>query len=374
MRKILQPSHIRYGLIGIKKDDGIFPAGEKVVVVCDGERYGVSIPKAANYMSGLGECHRRHKAITGTKIDIVQDKVNRNVFILKYLDWKETDETDPIRQAKFLLETYPWLFCRNETNVRCEIIDPILKYCGWEFPSLRREVYMGRGKGQSDYILYQGDFPKVIVEAKSHDDELAYDKIKEQLLKYWEGSYRIPDPTEVCAIATNGQEWQLWRYVGNDAELVSNADIVNSDGGFMLFVKYLKSIRNNDSSVNKILERLRKKGTSVKYSSDRHSDFIISGIDGKDITERFQKFVVKYKEYREGGVLEMARMGCFDKSIIATSREDAIEQFGKRPKKLIDGLYVTSDYDTYTKRMLVEQIIYKLGLEETHRVELVKKQ
>lgn len=362
MKKELKPSHIRYGLVGISKEDKIFPKECKIVITCDGVDYKCSIPKAGTYISGLGECHRLHKAIAGSQIEITPEKGYKDRFIIEYLNNKEAVKDGPIHQAKFLLETYPWLFCKNETNVRCEIIDPILKSAGWEFPDLRREVYMGKGKGQSDYILYQGDSPKVIIEAKSHDNVLDREEIKEQLLKYLKNSYRISNPTNLYAIATNGQEWQLWRYE-NDAVLLANVDIIDSTDNFKLFVKLLKAIRNNDS-FSGIIDQLHEVECN-NYSSKRHHAFKITNIpEGKSVKDCFQKFIVANKEY----VQKMADKGCFDKNVIATTEQNAKEQFGTRPYDEIEGFYITADYDTYTKRMIIEQIINTLHLEETYQV------
>lgn len=288
MERELNYSDITYGLIGIKKSDNIFPKGERIVIMCDRREYNASIPKAGNYISGLGECHRLHKAIIGTKISIV--KGLNNTYILEYKTEIEND--NPVQQAVFLLENYPWMFCKNETTVRCEVIDPILKYTGWEFPNLRREVYMGKGKGQADYILYYEDSPKIIIEAKSHDNELNPKDIKAQLLKYWINSYRISSPKDILAIATNGQEWQLWQY-DSDAVMCTNADIIQSPDVFKLFVELLSAIHNNDTSVDRIVTDI-KKHKSERYSSKRHSAFEITKIQGTTVTERFQKFIKQH--------------------------------------------------------------------------------
>lgn len=365
MEKVLSPSHIRYGRVGISKKDIFFPKGCEITISCDGVDYKCSIPPAGTYISGLGECHRLHKAIIGSQVKITPAEGDKNRFILEYLNNKEADKDDPIHQAKFLLETYPWLFCKNETTVRCEIIDPILKLAGWEFPDLRREVYMGKGKGQSDYILYQGESPKVIIEAKSHDNDLKEGYIKKQLLKYWKNSYRISNPKDLYAIATNGQEWQLWRY-NNEADFIANADIIDSTDNFKLFVSLLKAIRHNDSSsISEIIKQLHKVGHDNDYSFKRHYNFKIKNIDGcKSVTDYFQKFIAANKEE----VQKMADKGYFNKNIIATTKQNAKEQFGERPYDEIEGLYITADYDTYTKRMIIEQIINTLHLEEKYQL------
>lgn len=355
MEKELRPSHILYGLIGINKNDKIFPKDCKIDIECDGISYKCSIPKAGKYICGLGECHRLHKAIIGTKINIDKAKGNGNTYTLRYET--ETKGNNSVQRAIFLLENYPWMFCKNETNVRCEIIEPILRSAGWEFPDLRREVYMGKGKGRADYILYQGDDPKVIIEAKSHNNVLNQNDIKAQLLKYWKDSYKIASPKDVLAIATNGQEWQLWRY-NSDAVRSANADLIKSLKGFMLFVKLLTAIRNNTSTVDAIVHNLEKNYAYVDYSSKRHSAFEITNISGNSVTDRFQQFIKLHQDK----VLPLAKSGCFDRSIIAETKDDAMEQFGTRPYDKIDNLYITADYDTYTKRMIVLQIINKLHL------------
>lgn len=97
-------------------------------------------------------------------------------------------------------------FCHNETNVRIELIEPILKAIGWNLPNLQREKYLSKC-GTIDFGLYDNDQCLLIIEAKSLENPLNADdqEIDVQISKYLRNIKNVR-----YYILTNGEIWKLF--------------------------------------------------------------------------------------------------------------------------------------------------------------------
>lgn len=127
----------------------------------------------------------------------------------------EIDKNELLKIVKNIQRSFPqkeWYYRVSEENVRAEIVDPILKIIGWEFPSLRREErYM-------DYLICN-DFitqstPKLVIETKKYREQLQTSgdgkKSKIEPVNEWQlRDYCISELASI-GILTNGIRWCLY--------------------------------------------------------------------------------------------------------------------------------------------------------------------
>lgn len=356
----LKEKEIVYGIVYITDKQhpelkGFFPTKrDGLSVLCDNEPKKIN--SGGNYISGLKKNNIRHKAFIGTKIQLLKDKRG---YKLEYVPFDSNDNIESaIQAAKSMLLSYMWSFSNNETNVRCELVDPILSALGWRFQdSLMREVYMGKDHGKADYVLFgENNNPCLIIETKPQADDLRGENLNTQLKKYWK-SNRFPNLEEVPVLVTNGQEWQLRVY--QELKPIAKTDLFE-DNQFGKFIKAFSKEQFFPDSVRGI-------GVSKEYSKNRKdTPFSIrikdSFVEGTNTAEVFMNFV----DMNRDEIKEYERNGCFDKKIFVG--EDNNRAKGKKGS---DGLYITRDYSTYAKRMIINQIIYML--DKVDEIELIDK-
>ena len=100
-------------------------------------------------------------------------------------------------------------------------------------------------------------------------------------------------------------------------------------------------------------------GKDKTYSSDRSNKFIIKGKEYNfckdNTTDNFRDFISINAEK----IAEMQKEGMLNVILVSKRKNDV-----RNPKKTSSGEYwVSGDFGTYTKRMLVSRIINHLGLD-----------
>ena len=290
----------------------------------------------------------------------------------------------------------PWRYYSNETNIRIEIVEPILATLGWPSMFLTREW---RGM---DYTLFKDDVLYTFIETKSLENTLnlqqitrsSKDKKKEEHLCDQIGKYleivskdRILNPTKrnnvgLYCVLTNGEEWQILSKDGDKIVPISATIIHNYNNSECIhFFELLRydtiecKTRNDFQSGQHDLSPWSEIDRGKMFKIDGLSDHATGTAVGE--TDRFLK--------------EMERLGYIDK-IVQLSRGGRIykelvkkENDEKKIKKL-DSRYHKkiftdsnngytyfrySKNSTYGIRVLLQQVIAKLNLTEKYKIKLI---
>lgn len=266
-----------------------------------------------------------------------------------------------IRSIQELIINYAYLFDKNETNTRIELIEPILKQIGWNFSNMNmnREVKCKNSRKRVDYALYDKEgVCTLLIEAKSLDQPLLaieYSNTDIQLNHYMQDE-RFKNAKYV--LLTNGQVWQVRDKSGQN--IIKSIDIIGSDNkqeendcALLDFFEIFHADKFN-LSVQVSQERL-----PHQTAIDRTYDFEIiqdgKEIKGKTNTERFHGFIEKNWE----AVLNLQKNNRLKVTVISHIKENM------RNAKQIKGTkyYSTGDYSTYSKKMLTLQIIKETGID-----------
>lgn len=378
----LNESDVKYGIIHLSalsyEEKKTLPkAGETFVICCDNDKRMAKIPSHFGYISGLTRLHRQHRATIGDSVEIW---ICNGEYHLSYPFSKESKNIDAkgstilnaVRNAANLLDTYQWLFMKEE-NVRGDIIDPILHTLGWEFPDLRREVSFR--SGEADYVLYKDikrnidescemPEPVVIIEAKNLDIELNKEKLEKQLMNY---VCHLPDATkeQLIAIATNGRYWMFWVYSvkNNSLEYINCIDIKSVDD----FSNAISLLSYNSIKKDAVIEKIKtlERQDLTKIAKTRNVGFSITGFDDYENRSALEKLILKH----EDDVISMAKNGHFAKIVAAENLENAKKELGKgipttfikNDKRRQEKLFCEKLYPI-DMRMIAEQIIFELKM------------
>ena len=227
----LNDKDIRYGIIRISKHKEWFAANSDITIICKDENginkeYRKRIPSGGYYISGLTKQHGNNNATPGTIVEISK---TANGYYLEYILEKKTNDnlTDLIDSLRSVVKEYSWSFYKNETNVRTEIIDPILSMLDWQFPkNFYRELVCYSG-GNVDYALHNGNCFCILVEAKSVDTDI--DNVTHQVISYLNDE-RF---NECIGIVTNGVSWKVINNDERNSELIT-IDLFNDN--FIIFL------------------------------------------------------------------------------------------------------------------------------------------
>lgn len=355
----LNEKDIRYGIIRISNHKEWFTANSNITIICKDENgvdkeYRKRIPSGGYYISGLTRQHSNNNATPGTIVEISK---TANGYYLEYTLEKKKDNnlTDLIDSLKSIVKEYSWAFYKNETNVRTEIIDPILSMLDWQFPkNFYRELVCYSG-GNVDYALHNGNRFCILVEAKSIDTDL--DNVTQQVINY------INDErfNECIGIVTNGVTWKVINNDERNNEFIT-IDLYNDN-----FIEFIKIFHNSNFDIEIVRDKLRAldRNRSQKPSFEEF-DIIDEGekIPGKNQTEKFVNFIAKHK----GEVLDLEEKKCFNVTVISPNLKDFRESTRNQCKENAVKLnnikyYITRDHSTTQKRMIAQQIICLLNLE-----------
>lgn len=371
--KRLTPSEIKYHYLKIEKPfcDLCPKPSEKIVV------NGI-ILKMHSSQSGridrMTEIYRNNNAKIGDNASVVFKSGNEitisfgkgeDIFELenKVLH-EQTSLPQILERIRELCKTKTYLFCYNETNVRIELIEPVLGILGWKIPDLTREIKCSKTRRKADFALFKEGRCIFVIEAKSIDKPLnqkAFDQNEIQLRNY------LADPRFIDAkygILTNGQVWQIRDKNGQN--IIKSIDIL-ADGNedeveaeISDFFDFLNKDNDFDDPKNVL-----KPETRPHYeANDRTMAFKVTragkhDIQGKDPTTTFRYFLEEYRDK----IKTLQDNNRFVVKVLSESKKDL-----RNPKEGVGKLcgkkyYTTGDHSTFLKRMIIQQIIDELPLE-----------
>lgn len=368
--KRLTPSEIKYYYLKIEKAkcDLCPKPGECIIV--NGTKLKMH-SKQEGRIDGLAKIYKNKDAKIGDVVTVTFISKNeisitfrggKDVFELENEEFcEQTTLQDTLEKIREKCKTKTYLFDNNETNVRIELIEPILKILGWHLPNLLREAKCKDSKRKADFALFKESKCVLIIEAKSIDKALnqkAFDHKEIQLNNY------LTDPRFKNAkygILTNGQVWQIRNKSGKT--IIKSIDIL-ADGQEEDIEKEINEFFNifkADSFNGK--EEIEPETRHHYTANDRTSHFKIiindEVIKGEDPTATFTLFLEKYHE-------EIKKLQDENRFAVKIISEKAGElRNDKEASNTLNGkkYYTTGDHSTYLKRMIIQQIIDELGLE-----------
>lgn len=347
----LSDPDVRYGIIKINKENKKFfdfKKGKQVDITLKlGETmYKTIIPSHGSYISRLTKIHRENGAKEGTFVEI---KKVGNEYELKYTSSTSSDVYENnsietlIEDIKILVSENTWAFYKNETNVRTEIVDKVLACLGWYFPeTIFREPNTKNG-GNADYALQKDEEFQVIIETKSLDKNLDED-CRNQLTDNYMTCARF---SQCIGILTNGMQWDLfWE------DKVYQTNVFNTGQ----FKEVLQLLKFKDFDKEKIIKKIK---NSKGYSLIPPLQINYNG----NYTEFFMKFIEDHADE----VSKLEESGFFNVRVISTEQS----YFHKRPSRQIGKYYVTTDYSTLCKAMLIQQLLQILNLSNELNIDVI---
>jgi hypothetical protein len=380
-KKVLDYTDVTYGLIRIKEGEIAkhLPTLYRPITIIDeqGVKYWKRMHLSVlNRIDGLTKLYRAHNVKIG---DTVEMELDGNILKMSFkhnsenkasevstateISFKEEEKeinelSEVLYSIKDKINRLEYLFYDNEMNVRAELVEPVLNQLGWSSPELAREQ-KGRNGKRVDIALYKGNTCMILVEVKAIDENLANEKLKMQLMSYLDDNRFTQVP---YGILTNGQVWLLFH---RDGTLLQGIDFMHSDGKdiIMFFSQFNYNCMRNDANI-------QRKGTENLYWAypKRVVDFsIVETVDDeftenvriiseKNITQTFKRFI---KEHLED-VIRLQDENRFSVTILSTKAD---ELRNSSPVSYKDKTYyITGDYSTFLKRMIIKQIISELDL------------
>ena len=323
-------------------------------------------------IDGMTELYKVNEVETGDEVTIkfnnkeaIDISFNKGKDLLQFRQEKEGGKKlitilDEIRE---LISKHTYLFCRNEMNVRIEIIEPIFKALGWDLPNLNREKSCHKrtddkkkpsfGK-RADYALYKDGKCVLIIEAKSIEKELDK-KYREKLSQ----DYMCEDSLNTkYGILTNGI---IWLVCNQKAEIVKSINIMpkqENNAEIESFFNLFHKDKINELEITEEQEQYEPIdwGQSFKII-ERDS---LSPIEEGSPTDILVTFVKKHFDQ----VWELQQNNRFVVPVVSTKRTDFRES--QEPEKYEkDGktYYITKDHNTYLKRFLIQQIIVEAKID-----------
>ena len=277
-----------------------------------------------------------------------QDEIVEQREVLDNL--KET-----IKSVRDKITNLEYLFYHNETNVRAEIVEKILDVIGWHFPELSREQ-KGRTGKRVDIALYKKEDDylkcKALIEVKSIDKELDDEEIFQQLLGYLDDQRFNTVP---IGILTNGRTWMVY---GRSGDLINCVDFLSDTteeiADFFEHLEYERIdefVHVNFSERKRDCVRKDRHNIVVEFEKTQSQEKICKD----NATETFKAFIEKYHEK----VQELQDNNYFSIAILSEKEKELRNASKIKGKKL----YITGDYSTYYKLMLIKQIINDCSIE-----------
>ena len=383
--KKLTTTEVKYGILTIKSSDmpneDLFPSLYTQIIIkdvanntCYEKRTHLSV---RNRIDGLTMIYKQNKVSAGDVICLELTGRELSISFLNQDDYekeKHTTENEKeshineqafesdklgkklqkaIRTARDEIQNLEYLFFHNETNVRTEIVERILYELDWNFPFLAREQ-KGRSSRRVDLALYKKDMDKgflkckVLIEVKAIDKELDKDECYRQLLDYLDDNRFCSVPV---GLITNGRFWRMYNRKG---ELIRYTDVLSdSDDRVMDFFRNLDFEHIDSLSCEKPLDMKEPElennsgNIIVKYLDKTQT------IKEKNSTETFQAFINRHLAF----VKQLQDNDYFPVSILSDKSYEL--RNSSQSKEKINGKiwYITGDYSTYYKLMLIKQII-----------------
>ena len=356
-------SEIKYGYLRIEKDyaDQCPKLGQSIRIKCNNYDESKKMHSSqSGRIDGLTKLYKDNKIKPG---DIAHLSFKDDGIHISFSEGESVFEKNEstkgysslqlaILRAQELISTKAYLFCNNETNVRTEIIEPILKTLDWNLPYLAREKKCAKSKRKVDYALYKNNSCVLIIEAKSLDTPLPEDAYVSQLNNYLNDTLFSEAR---FGILTNGQVWQI-RDKEKDLTISKSIDILNAtdeekgikdiENFFLLF--------NNSSFDSTVIEKAEEKVHFTSEDRTKHFKIIENNtkeeIKKSDPTKTFRAFIDKHIN----DVIDLQTSNCFN-VIVLTEYKSKVRNAKKSDNN--KNYYITGDHSTYQKRMIIQQII-----------------
>lgn len=315
-------------------------------------------------IDGLTDLYKKYQVEQGDMVDLLLD--DKMELHLQFNKPTRTDNNVSIysdNSLKSLIESlrekidkFEYIFYSNEANVRAMLVEPLLDTIGWHAPELSRELKgntatKGNQAIRVDIALYKCFNLKVIIEVKSIEHNVISgtdaEKTREQLSSYKKND-RFKDVP--YWFATNGRFWIL--YNSDVTEPLKVIDLCDKDkdkdNEIVDFFDKFSYERIDESKEFTKDEGIKEPRTKFKVIMTNGEKDIIE----TNIAATFQKFIEK----NFSKVREMQDNKRFPVTLIYESRPQRAsgKVFIKEDNK---HWYITHDYSTFFKKILVKQII-----------------
>jgi len=298
-------------------------------------------------------------------------------------DWTPLDDMEFVKYLTFLESRFRrniTQFAGNEYNVRTLLIEPILKVLGWTAPLFRHSEVVCKRKekgGRADFTLDIDGAPVIVIEAKSIDKRLEGDdehhkENKDQLTDYINRTDKFKYNV-VAGILTNGYEWRIYKYDNQELKCIIHTDISQHND----FLKVKGLFQRNDfkkDNIKNFSDCIKDDNCETFYEPKSYAKFrIISDkgreIKGKNNVETLKNFIIEI----ENKVIEMSKMGHFDKIIITKDNEYFQRIISTQNSTHDHGdYYITKDHGNDFKYLVIKQMIYLLPELKGWKVEYIE--
>ena len=375
MEHKLTKTEVKYGILVIKESDIVekLPICYRPITMHDvatGKDYNKRMHLSVrNRIDGLTQLYREKNVLEGDMMNLEMEGSVLNVSFMKkeepQLQKKQDDIVEQrevldnlketIKSVRDKITNLEYLFYHNETNVRAEIVEKILDVIGWHFPELSREQ-KGRTGKRVDIALYKKEDDylkcKALIEVKSIDKELDDEEIFQQLLGYLDDQRFNTVP---IGILTNGRTWMVY---GRSGDLINCVDFLSDTteeiADFFEHLEYERIdefVHANFSERKRDCVRKDRHNIVVEFEKTQSQEKICKD----NATETFKAFIEKYHEK----VQELQDNNYFSIAILSEKEKELRNASKIKGKKL----YITGDYSTYYKLMLIKQIINDCSIE-----------
>ncbi len=370
--KTINESEYQFGYLNLTDNNGkkynkekFPPAKTPLLIKTGNKKYLASMNSNANQIWGtLGRWFKGENIHAGDTIRITYDKSKEKIDGREVVEISIEQKIDIEKKlqehidfVKEMMKEHFWYFYNNEENVRCEIIDPILKILGWKFPNLCREknTIDDRTK-RADYALIKDGKIQLIVEAK----KMVVDASKKEELYKQTAEYCKLCKTEY-GVLTNGIQWDFIKFVSNDNshKYLSTIDLLEDEINSIINVfsllaynnihdlKKMESIVFNNKDKNVMLNNLSTKTVEICINND--------DVTEKNPTRTFYNAIEKIGVKK---IFDLEQsMGLHRIAITGKRSEQRTYEKSKNQK-----LYITQDYSTATKIALLSEICTGLNM------------
>lgn len=378
--KVLDYTDVTYGLIRIKEGEIAkhLPTLYRPIIIVDEQ--GIEYRKrmhlsVANRIDGLTKLYRAHNVKIGDIVEMEWDGIKLKLSFKHNTDdkalkaaivattseisseeqneFENSELAETLRSIKDKIDKLEYLFYDNEMNVRAELVEPILNQLGWSSPELAREQ-KGRNGKRVDIALYKGNTCMILVEVKAIDEHLANEKLKMQLMSYLDDDRFMQVP---YGILTNGQVWLIFH---RDGTLLQNIDFMYSDEKDI--IEFFNQFNYNSMGIDTHIPKhdtddfyrqhpRRTIDFSIAEIVDNDSTENVRIISEKNTTQTFKRFIQEHIE----DVIRLQNENRFSVTILAVKANEV--RNGSPVSYKNKTYYITGDYSTFLKRMIIKQII-----------------
>lgn len=359
-------SEVKYGYLRIEKDyaDQCPKPGHSIRIKCNNyDESKKTHSTQIGRIDGLTELYKKHNVETGYQATIEfadKDKITisfnqgEDLLAIRQEKKEKKELLSVIDEIRELISKHTYLFCRNETNVCIEIIEPILDSLGWNLPNLNREKSCHSKK--ADYALYKDGKCILVIEAKSIERGLNKDE-QNQLLNY------MDQLNSKFGILTNGLIWQVYELVENEnnnsIKKIRSINIMPKDEKDNEIDSFFKCLCYNSFNIQFNSEEKADDCESINWNKPfKIEENGLPTIEDETPTQTFLNFIKRH--FKE--VKELQENNRFVITVVASKTDE----LGENPQyEKYEGLFINTKTNTYLKRMLIQQIMIEKNISAT---------